>query len=215
MSDWIRVSCASLCRIEHQGRYLLLLNANRRARGIYVLAAIGGALTVNSVDTLRQFEAKQDIPGSRDLRFSLPLAQLPRFRRWFYAREGRENSPYRELSEELVDETGLLPLLDPLDVQWRLLWTVEDEQFTLRSGQTGLLTHYMLEVYDIIFSEPICEQLLNVSPDTGAVWVDRQRILTQDTITLDVDGAVRTARLNARILLSPPRQRNSMAHEPD
>ena len=40
--DRIRVSCAVLCRVEHEGRYLLLINDNRRRRGVYVLSPIGG-----------------------------------------------------------------------------------------------------------------------------------------------------------------------------
>lgn len=204
MADWIRVSCASLCRIVHRDQYLLLLNANRRARGIYVLAAIGGALVVGDTAILDAFGAEREDPSSHDLRLSLPTNHLEDFRQWFYTRQGREDSPYRELSEELVDEAKILPVLDPLDVRWRLLWTIEEEQFTLRSGQTGLLTHYFLEVFDIVLSDTVCEQLRAAPQESGAFWVDRHTIETQDQLVLPIDGRDRAVRLNAQLLLQPP-----------
>jgi len=127
MPDRIRVSCASLCRIEHEGWFLLLLNADRRQRGLYVLSPIGGALSITAYDRLAPFAAILETPQNDDLRLTLPRAKLPHFREWFYSGQGRERSPFRELREELVDEASLLPALEPEDVTWEHLWTAEEE----------------------------------------------------------------------------------------
>jgi len=111
VTDRIRVSCASLCRIEHEGWFLLLLNADRRRRGLYVLSPVGGALSITGYDRLASFAAIFETPQNDDLRLTLPRAKLPDFREWFYSGQGRERSPFRELREELVDETKLLPTL--------------------------------------------------------------------------------------------------------
>src|SRR5690606_26689416 len=140
MPDRIRVSCASLCRIEHEGWFLLLLNADRRRREIYSLSPIGGALTITSYDRLASFAAILETPQNDDLRLRLPRAKLPLFREWFYSGQGRERSPFRELREELVNEAGLLRTLAPDDVAWEHLWTVEEDAYTARSGQDGAFT---------------------------------------------------------------------------
>ena len=201
----IRVSCASLCRIEHQGRYLLLLNSNRRGKGIYILSPIGGALVHYNPARLADFDAIPEDPASRDLRVSLPLAQLDAFRQWFAIGQERERSPFRELHEELVAESGLLPALTPDDVDWWLLWTVEEEALTQRQGQTGLLTHYFLEIYEVRFKTAAAlGPLLAAPPDAGVAWVTAQQIEERGTLAIDVDGAPREARINGTLLLAPP-----------
>ncbi|MBN1203169.1 MAG: hypothetical protein JXJ20_15065 [Anaerolineae bacterium] len=205
MSDWIRVSCASLCRIEYEGRFLLLLNQNRRERGLYVLLPIGGALTVNDPANLRGFDVIPEAPDSHDLRFRLRRQLLPAFGKWFYSGQGRERSPFRELQEELVTESRLLPALTPEDVAWRYLWTVEEESFTMRQGQTDVLTHYYLEIYDITFnSQDVFDRLLTAPPGSGAAWVTSEQIKKRSRIMLHVDGAHREATVNGTLVLHPP-----------
>jgi hypothetical protein len=199
------VSCAALCRIEHVGRFLLMLNSNRREKGVYVLSPIGGALRL--VDPLRlvEFDAIPEDSNSADLRLTLRAALLPDFRTWFSGGEGRERSPFRELHEELVTESGLLRVLTPEDVTCTYLWTVEEEAFTDRQGQTGLLTHYFLEIYDVKFNTAAAlGPLLVASEESGAVWLPAEQINQQDTIQLGVDGALREVRLNGQIVLHPP-----------
>lgn len=203
--DLIRISCATLCRIEHQGRFLLLLNANRRQKGTYQLGPIGGALRLLDLDRLAAFEARPETLGSDDLRLTLPRRQLDAFRAWFATGEGRERSPFRELHEELVSEAGLLPALRPEEVDCRYLWTVEEEALTDRRGQTGLLTHYFLEIYDIRFkTSKALGPLLAAPADSGAVWLTAEQIAHQRVIELDIDGTCRDVRIRGELVLHPP-----------
>ncbi len=203
-SEWIRVSCAALCRIEHAGRFLLLLNQNRRRKGLYVLSPLGGALQVTAPDRLAAFGAVPESPASDDLRLALPLGALPAFRTWFYSGEDRETSPFRELREELVSEAGLLDALDPAQVTCTPLWALEEEALTQRLGQTGLLTHYFLEIYDITFDAAVLGLLLLAPAESGAVWVTAEQIEQGGTVTLHVDGADRVARVRGDPLIRSP-----------
>jgi hypothetical protein len=204
-SNLIRVSCASLCRIEHLDRFLLLMNANRRKKGLYRLGPIGGALQVYDADHLKRFGASPEDATSGDLRLTLPVTALTAFREWFYTGEGRERSPFRELHEELVSESRLLAALEPADVDARYLWTTEEESFTDRCGQTGLLTHYFLEIYDIKFkTSAALGSLLSAPPDSGAVWLTAEQIQRQTTVQLTVDGAAREVRIRGKLLVERP-----------
>ena len=207
-SKWLRVSCAALCRIEHGGRYLLLLNRNRRRKGMYILSPIGGALLLTDPMALAEFGAVPEDPSAHELRFSIPPSKLDAFREWFYRGEGREHSPWRELYEELVEESALLPALSPDDVQMAHLRTVERTKTTDRQGLTGWLTYYFLEIYDVKFLRAATlGPLLSAPQESGALWVDEAQIHSGQALRLVFDGAERTVQINARALL-PPRDRN-------
>ncbi len=151
---------------------------------------------------LTRFGAHLENPTNMELRFTLPKAQLPALRTWFYSESGREHSPFRELEEELVHEAGLLPCLTPEDITCRRLWTLERERLTERKGQTGLLTHYFLEIYDITFKrDAIMGPLIVAPPAKGALWLTEQQIASTEPVTMHVDGAEREVRVNARLLL--------------
>jgi len=200
-SEWMRVSCAALCRIEHNNKFLLLLNRDRRQKGLYVLTPVGGALLLTNPVALEPFSAILENPASGDLRLTLPQAQLPAFRDWFYASQDREISPFRELHEELVVETGLLAELRPDQVTAEHLWTVEEDAFTQRQGYSGWLTHYFLEIYAVKFrSAAALGPLLIAPPESGAVWVTREQLEKGGTTTLDFDGAPRTVRVRGDVL---------------
>jgi hypothetical protein len=205
MMDWIRISCASLCRIEHLDRYFLLLNHNRRHKGIYQLSPVGGALTANRSDEIIQrFGATLEDPSSSDLRFSMKIENLPAFSSWFYSGEGRERTPYRELHEELVEEAHLLSALLPEDLDCTYLRTLEEEGLTERGGQTGLLTHYFLEVYDIKFKTgATLGPLLTAPSESGACWVTAD-VIQQRVTRMTIDGEEREVRVRALPLLTPP-----------
>jgi len=204
MLERIRVSCATLCRIEHGGRYLLLLNANRREKGIYILSPIGGALMYHDRDRLDEFSAVPEDPAKTDLRLTMPVTMIPAFREWFYSGQGRELSPYRELHEELVCESQLLPALEPDDVECHYLWTVEEKTFTMRQGQTGMLTHYFLEIYEVLFkSSAALGPLLAPPSESGAVWVTAEQIEQRVTLSLPIDGQDRNTTVNGYLLLHP------------
>jgi len=201
----LRVSCAALCRIEHAGRLLLLLNSNRRRKGIYVLGPVGGALDVYDLDRMAAFGARLEDPARAELRLALPEAALPDFRRWFSTGAGRERSPFRELQEELVKEARLLPALNVDDVAIRPLWTHEHEALTSRTGQTGQRTHYFLEIYDVrVTTWTALAQLLEVPAGSGAAWVTLDQVRERAVLTLDVDGGSHPAHIDAAVLVEPP-----------
>lgn len=203
--QWIRVSCGCLCRIEHAQKYLLLLNINLRSKGIYRLSPVGGALSLSDMSVMKRFRALPENSGSQDLRLTLPLAALDEFRAWFYAGQDRERSPFREIQEELVTESHLLPALSPDDVQVDYLWTVEQESLTQRAGQTDTLTHYFLEIYDVRFKRAAeLALLLTAPPESGAVWVTPEQIEQRGTISLEFDGARRDVHVFGHLLLKPP-----------
>ncbi|MEW6578348.1 MAG: hypothetical protein AB1435_04045 [Chloroflexota bacterium] len=199
--DLLRVSCAALCRIMHQGRYLLVLNQQRRRRGRYVLAPVGGALALTEPEHLTAFGARLEDPAAADLRLYLPAGALAGFRAWFHSGQGRERSPFRELYEELVSETRLLPALSPGDVIAEPLRTVERREPTDRHGDAGPLTHYFLELYDVRFtSARILAALRDPAPDSGAVWLTPAQIAA-GALRLVVDGVLCDVTVRASLLL--------------
>lgn len=201
----IRISCACLCRIEHAGRLLLLLNANRRAKGKYELSPIGGGLRVDDLTLLNHIGAELEEPELQDLRLTLPLGMLNVFSQWFYTGRDRERSPFRELYEELVVENTFLPDLTPEHVEWRYLRTIEEEMPTTRVGYTGMFTKYFLEIYEVRFTNwATLGALLALKPESGAAWVPVEIAANRDaTLTLKVDGEEREAHVNG-YLLTPP-----------
>lgn len=199
----IRVSCASLCRIKVGQRFLLLLNRNRRSKGIYQLSPIGGALEVTDLDFLALFGATPENPDEPDLRFTMPHRMLGTFRQWFYSGQGRETSPFRELYEELVAETGLLTGLTPNDITCTRLDTVERAENTNRRGKTGVFTHYFLEIYDITFSSHrALGRLLSAPPDSGACWLTAGQIVAGTPVELVVDGEKRPVTVRGSVILT-------------
>lgn len=201
-SDWIRVSCAVLCRIKHLDRYLLLLNANRRQKGLYILSPVGGALAVDNPTIFQRWSAIPESPDGRDLRCLMPLVRLDEFRQWFIAGVERERSPFRELHEELVTESRLLTALEPDDVRFDFVRMREEEQLTQRSGQTGLLTHYFQEIYDITFTSwRVMGALLAAPLDSGALWVDEAQVRTGAALRMEIDQEERDVLVRASVLL--------------
>jgi hypothetical protein len=171
----LRVSCASLCRIQDkQGRYLLALNQNRLLAGRRVLMALGGALQYDDPDLPTRFEAVLENAALPELRLYMPPKALTPFREWFLARQERETDPYRELREELVDELGALDELAPHDVQIMYVNTLAGNRITDRPGAEGEVTYYWLEIFRVEFSEATCARLLAEPP--GLRWVTEDEI---------------------------------------
>ncbi len=111
----IRVSCASLVKMKvnvgDNIKYFLLINWERKKEGNISLSPIGGGLKIKNVNILKGYDAVSEKPESLDLRFTMPIARLDKFREWFYLRDAlnREISPINEIEEELVLESRLLP----------------------------------------------------------------------------------------------------------
>jgi hypothetical protein len=103
-----------------------------------------------------------------------------------------------------VAESHLLPTLAPEDVGWRYLRTIETEGFTMRRGQTGLLTHYFLEIYAVWFqNDALFARLIDAPPESGAAWVPIETVRQCGTFPLTIDGARRDAAVNGYLLLEP------------
>jgi hypothetical protein len=198
-----RVSCGAFCRIRIDGKYLLLLNHNRRSKGIYQLTPIGGAIMIDDWRYLVHLDVRPTDPASHDLRFYLPLAQMDEFRHWFYSRQNRELVPFRELREELVDETGILFDLKRSDVTMQFVHIVEDLKQTQRRGFTGRPTQYFFEIFDVDFRAPdVILRLKTVPQSKGLVLVDESQIRNEQSLTLRVDGQERMVGVGANYLFA-------------
>jgi hypothetical protein len=155
----IRVSCNGLCRIHHPRHgFLLGLNRSRLLQGKQVLMPLGGALQVTAPEKLEKIVIEWE-SHEPDLRFVMDEVHLAPFRQWFLRREDRETSPFRELYEELVHEFGVLPTLAESDVEIEYAFLREDSRLSDRSSAKIAPTHYFNEIYDVMFSAPVLEQI--------------------------------------------------------
>ncbi len=106
----LRVSLASLLRLESDGRYLLVRSRHRREGygpfgGVfkYYDTAVGFLDRVEFKTQERSEDQVDDL--ERDLRGHLPASNFPAFMNWFKARHGREEQDClrREMREELSE----------------------------------------------------------------------------------------------------------------
>ena len=116
-SNTIRVSCASLARIEIGDKYLLLLNKRRAARGEYTYSPIGGGLEFkkDALPFLSTFTEKYE--KGNDLRLFINRDSLDAFTKWFKSSKDREVGIDRELVEEFVDEEKFFESLTSSDYE--------------------------------------------------------------------------------------------------
>lgn len=199
----IRVSCAALCRFLVDDRYLLLLNKNRRAKNIYELSPVGGALEFYNPVFLQSLSVKLENPDTKDLRFEIDPPHLDTFRTWFYRREERETDPYREIHEELTHEANVVYDLRREDLDIRFLHIREDQRPTERQGQTGLFTQYFLEIFEVkVLSESVKLRLNRAKSSSGVLLVSETVARAGQPIELNVDGAVRVVKLNTAALFN-------------
>jgi len=169
--ETIRISCAALCRIEIDGKFLLEINKNRRD----VLTPIGGALEFvkNGQNFLSSIDAQFE--KGIDLRLTIPASNVDAFRAWFERKEHRETSPLRELREELIDEHQVLPswsgdLAEPI-----FLRRIEHEEETSRKDRIGALTRYFYEIFEVKLPAEL-EDACRVAAGTDS---SRLRLLTR------------------------------------
>ena len=199
----VRVSCASLCRIQIDDQFLLLLNKNRRQKGIYQLSPVGGAILVNDWGVVKDLNLNfnPENPANHDLRLFVPSAQLDIFRKWFYTRQGREIDPFREVYEELVDESQALFDLKRQDVKIRFLNFREDSKQTLRKGMTGEFTQYFFEIFEVKFDAlDILLRLKAPPPSAGIILLSDAEVRAQTPLRRYFDGAERTIAVQAEYL---------------
>lgn len=197
----VRVSCGSMCRITIDGKYLLMLNQNRRKKGYYQLSPIGGAITIDSWDYLSSLNVDREKAGSNDLRFYINASQIDDFRAWFYSRQHREQDPLREIYEELVLESQALFDLSRRDVSMRFDRVVEDRKPTIRKGLTGQFTQYFFEIFDVGFRSPDIVLRLKTAPaNAGIVLVDEAVARAGVPLNMEFDGKMRQVNIVAEYL---------------
>lgn len=197
----IRVSCGSMCRIVVNGKYLLILNQNRRKKGYYQLSPIGGAISIDSWDSLKMLDVDPEKAESDDLRFYINASQIQEFSKWFYSRQNRELDPFREIYEELVLESKALFDLSRRDVSMRFDRVVEDRKQTLRQGLTGQFTHYFFDIFDVSFrSSDIILRLKTAPADAGIVLLDEATARAGIPINMEFDGKMRHVNVVAEYL---------------
>ncbi len=104
----VRVSAASLVQIKVGDLYLVSLNKNSFKKGKLQVSPIGGAYDFNGPEGKALYEKKgivmspDDEKKPNEMRQSLLKDQVPLFLKLFNQGVGREISPLRELTEELV-----------------------------------------------------------------------------------------------------------------
>jgi hypothetical protein len=142
----IRISCASLCRIRLENKYLLSFNKNRGD----ILTPIGGALEFEEAARPYLKALKSEFQDGMDLRLLLPIVKVPDFEMWFKSRRNREITPCRELIEELRDEHHLaIPGSTLMKAKTDYLGCLIMEENSTRRGQEGVLTRYYFEAFDV------------------------------------------------------------------
>ncbi|MBI4981508.1 hypothetical protein HZC30_08215 [Candidatus Woesearchaeota archaeon] len=156
---YIRVSAASLARIELDGKLLLVLNRARLQAERKIYTPFGGALEFYGLARPFLVSIGADFEKDNDIRFVIFEEGLPKFENWFYQQIERESSPYRELREELVNEEGVLPNLPKSAVNLEYLTTTTGRAVTDRPGQEGKVTQRFFEIYRATFNHEYKQML--------------------------------------------------------
>lgn len=180
----------------------MLLNEERRKQGIYVATPISGGLKYKDGFILTQIGARLEDSSSVDLRFFVERGKLGKFRNWFTKRVGRETDPFREVREELVDETGLLNDLQPEDLKTRFIGLTEDERVTQRAGVAGSLSHYFLEIFETeILNDKIYDELVSKVDSSGWLFLlSRGQIEQEKPFSALIDGEVREVVVSGKVM---------------
>jgi len=163
MDSRIRISAASIDRIIISGRYLLILNKSRLKENKRIYTPVGGAIKIepSAIEYLKnKFDAEFENQEENELRLSMPKKHLLKFQDWFYKRIEREITPYREIKEELVDESKLLDSFSEEEIRIKYVGCYIDKGITDRLGQIGKETIRFLELFDVNFSEGIKNKIL-------------------------------------------------------
>lgn len=196
MPSLLRVSCGSMCRFHVEDKYLLILNRNRRSKGLYQLSPIGGAIAFHNPAIVERFNMHLEKPEINDLRFRTTTDHLDAFQEWFYQRQEREINPFREIYEELVEEESVLDDLQESSLDIQFLHILEDSKPTERAGATGLFTQYFFELFDVqVTDQKLRQTLQSLDPESGVLLLDEATIRARKPIHQRFDGAVRETKL--------------------
>ena len=175
----IRVSCASLLKLENESKYLLIKN---KLRPNYY-SPIGGAIRystsaisfLNSIDFQHDGNHSQikDNKLKRDVRGFISAKNLFKFIDWYsLGKDREENSLYREISEELT-EIGLGKLLKHTkEIEFNFLKEITETPKSV-SGKK-FLQFRILRVYEISsdykYLDDLKTAIINENNDS-LIWV--------------------------------------------
>jgi hypothetical protein len=170
----VRVSISYLFRIQVKGKFLLVKSRHRK-----YFQPVGGAFQTlpGSEKIFERLKVRPDklIETSHgiakgDLRVNVKGSYLIRLLDWFYSREDREVSPWREFCEELIG-TGILPPDKFRWINYKYKGTVQTPIFKLQTGQPGI---FVFEVYDFLPNDTqlaILEDLCDQGDTEQYIWV--------------------------------------------
>lgn len=170
----VRVSISYLFRIQAKGKFLLVKSRHRN-----YFQPVGGAFQTlpGSEKIFDKLQVRPDklIETSHgiakgDLRVYVKGWNLTTLLDWFYSREDREVSPWREFCEELI-QTDILPHDKFRWINYKYKGTVQTPVFKLQTGQPGM---FVFEVYDFLpndIQSGILERLCDQGDTDQYVWV--------------------------------------------
>lgn len=175
----IRLSLAYLYRIKIDNKYLLVKSNHRD-----YFQPVGGAY--KTLPGSEKIFEKLDVKSDRlietekgiakgDLRVFVKGINVIEFLEWYYSKEDREISPWREFCEELIS-TEIVPWKDFKFIDYKFKGSIKTPIITLDSVDKGL---FIFDVFDFI---PNNEQLrilrtLLAQGDTDEyIWADEYLI---------------------------------------
>lgn len=103
----IRLSFSYLIRIKVNNRYLLVRSNSRKN----MFQPVGGVYHIENPSEIKKKTGfyRDETPGDpNDIRGNIKGKKVKKFIRWFNKNKGRENGPFREFKEEMLD-TSILP----------------------------------------------------------------------------------------------------------
>lgn len=180
MREEIRISCACLAQIKIDGKYLLALNKSSLKKGESIYTPFGGALEYDNSakDFLNSIVLKYE-RETPDLRLFMYKSNLKKFENWFYKKTQRETSIERELIEELVEETKVLPELNNNDIKSIYIKTVTE------TVPFNNITNYRyFEIFNVQLTQNNINIILNrLIKDNILYLATKEEILNEKTKT--------------------------------
>jgi SMODS-associated NUDIX domain len=192
--ETVRLSATVLASLQDSaGRYALLVNKQGLTRGERILTPLGGAVEVTALGktALQQLLAVQeaDFEKGNDLRIrTVAREAIGSFIAWFAARDGnaRELDPRRELIEELIDESRVLPVAykDRLANDATVRHIGYGSEFVV-SKRSGTETVSIGDVCQVTLPDDILTELLHGAeqPNSPLAFASAGEIAAGQTVT--------------------------------
>jgi hypothetical protein len=184
----LRVSCAIFADIKIGERRALLINKGKLDRNVSVLTPVGGVmeLTPRGMFELQNILeiGQSDFEKGLDMRFNLKSDKINDLISWLLMRKNRDDSPLRELKEELIQETNVLKESDFKGIDFGNPAYQTEIAETDRTGQVGKLTIRLVEIYPTFFTASTMQKLVGSASKPSALirFVTDSEIRTGKTV---------------------------------